>query len=468
MEEKLKKCIVLAVFVLLLAAVLVYAGNGNLIVQGKLGIGTTSPSAFILDANGSFPGVPAADNYAIKVTPSWNYSSSESTAYSNYGLYLDTTSEVTASSIAPNAYGLYNRLFLNAGANTGDAYGAYNFALNSSGTAISNMFGIYNYAYFSVSETGGTADQLIGSYNYVRNHLANINTAYGTSNYILQNNTAGSINTAIGTNTCIYANPNGSIGDAYGEKINFASSGFTGTKWGVYVTNEHKNYFSHGVGIGTTDFGTGSAAALVFGNGSKPTSLTNAAGLYAKNVGGTTELYSFDEAGNETQQTSHAMDAPDFLYDPEDGLPMIIREVQYYLGYVRYTNLTRQARLSGMTDDEKKMLTPQQRTCVFRESFADYMARTGEVLNQLDWDTEQVNIKARKDVERQAMINKQTKVTAALNAKKVELANAKSAETKAELERTITEYQKILSELEIPAEYQMKPIPSHLRTALGQ
>ena len=222
------------------------------------------------------------------------------------------------------------------------------------------------------------------------------------------------------------------------------------------------------VGIGTTDVGTGGSRALVFGNGSKPTSLGNVAGLYAKDVGGTTELYSFDDLGNETLQSPHAIDAPEWLYDSEDGLPVIIKEVQHFLGYVRYTNLTRQARLSGMTDDEKKMLKSGQRTCVYKESFADYQARTGEVLAQLDWDTEQANIKTQKDAEREGMIASQAKLTAAVAEKGAQIARAGGAEDKAAVEKDLAESQQALSSLKVPDVYQVKPMPARLQAALGQ
>ncbi len=72
-----------------------------------------------------------------------------------------------------------------------------------------------------------------------------------------------------------------------------------------------------------------------------------------------------------TRISAHARDAPDSLYGPQDGLPMIVREGQYFLGYARHTNRTRMAWLAGMTDAEKSALSPSQRVCAITESFAD-------------------------------------------------------------------------------------------------
>jgi hypothetical protein len=189
--------------------------------------------------------------------------------------------------------------------------------------------------------------------------------------------------------------------------------------------------------------------------------------MRAKNIGGTTELFSFDESRNETQQTVHAQDAPDFLYDLDDGLPIIVKEVQYFLGYVRYTNQTRSARLAGLTDAEKKMLSPEERVCVFKESFEEHEARTGEKLTQLVWEEEQVKIKQQMDASRQTAITNQAKLADAI-ASKTQAIAAASGESKLELQKELATLKQVQSELKIPPEYTVKPIPPRLQAVLGK
>ena len=87
----------------------------------------------------------------------------------------------------------------------------------------------------------------------------------------------------------------------------------------------------------------------------------------------------YDEEGTDSRITPHAGDAPDSFYDLEDGLPIVVKEMQYFLGYVRYTNQTRAARLAGMTDEEKKALPPEKRVCFFKETFEEHEAKLQKI-----------------------------------------------------------------------------------------
>ena len=158
--------------------------------------------------------------------------------------------------------------------------------------------------------------------------------------------------------------------------------------------------------------------------------------------------------------------APEVLYDAEESLPTIETEVQYYAGFVRYTNKTRQARLAGMTDAEKQQLSPAQRTCVIKETFAEHEARTGEKLTQLIWEEEQAKIKQMKDAERQRLLDEKARLTAA-EAKDRETASAKGKD-KAAVQKESTELREKLKSMQIPEEYVMKPIPPRLQAALGR
>jgi hypothetical protein len=215
------------------------------------------------------------------------------------------------------------------------------------------------------------------------------------------------------------------------------------------------------VSIGAPTFTTGAAHnALVLADGTLPTGISNAAGIYAKDSGGTTELFSFDEAGNETQQTAHASDAPAWLYDAEDGVPMIVKEIQHFVGYVRYTNTTRQARLASLLDAEKALLSVEKRTCVFKETFAEHKVRTGITLVKQDWAATQTAIKSVKDAERQNIVANK----ALLETSVAEL-TAKKDKTEEDA-KLLEEKQAQVAKVVIPAEYTKKPVPARIATAL--
>lgn len=129
---------------------------------------------------------------------------------------------------------------------------------------------------------------------------------------------------------------------------------------------------------------------------------TNSARFYCKDGGGTAELYGMDEAGNETLQTPHSKDAPASLYDADDPNPHLVVEVQHYLGYVRYTNHTRAARLAGLSDAEKAALPAEARACVHRETFDETNKRLGTALAAKSWAAEQDKLQAAYDELRDA------------------------------------------------------------------
>ncbi|MHC1724457.1 MAG: hypothetical protein AB9866_00250 [Syntrophobacteraceae bacterium] len=135
-------------------------------------------------------------------------------------------------------------------------------------------------------------------------------------------------------------------------------------------------------------------------------------------------------------------------------MPMIVKEVQHFLGYVRYTNMTRQARLAGMNDAEKSALSREQRTCVFRESFEEHNARlskTGEeALVMRDWDTEQAKIAANRAAQIAAAETNQ-------RAMQARMAPGKGGQAEGIEDREV---------VQIPEPYIPKPVPVRIRAAL--
>ncbi len=293
----------------------------------------------------------------------------------------------------------------------------------------------------------GTGQILFGPAGFSLNYSAiSLNGTLSTTNYNL---------TSSPTDQNLYINR------PTGKDILFRENNASPT--GLVVIKSGGN-----VGIGTST-GTGGTSSLIFGNGTKPTTYSGYAGFYAMQDPGFnfTQMHVFDGYGHETLISPHANDAPEFLYDPEDNMPMIVKEVQYFLGYVRYTNQTRAARLSGMTDAEKSLLSKDQRVCVIKETFAEYEARTAEKLTQLSWEEEQGRIKQELDANRQALVDAKSIIAAKIDAKTLEISSAND-NAKLALQQDLTSLKQQHSSLKIPEAYTIQPMPTRLQAVLGK
>jgi hypothetical protein len=133
------------------------------------------------------------------------------------------------------------------------------------------------------------------------------------------------------------------------------------------------------------------------------TPATNSARLYAKDVAGTAEIFVKDEAGNETQISPHAFDAPASLYDTADEFPHVIKEINFFVGKVRYLNVSRFIRMlqlllnSTNTLVQLQALPVGQRQLFIVEDFATHNTRTGENLVQDTWQAAQDRLQAAYD-----------------------------------------------------------------------
>ena len=146
-----------------------------------------------------------------------------------YGIYSD----VRHSGDSDLVYGMYSYTRSDHTSGTTTNLRAGDFTAQASGTGINtNIYGLNSYAIKDGGSTGTTTN-MFGVRGEVEVDAGTCTNAYAFQSHIDRD--GGTI-----TNGYLY----------YGSY-----SGTVGTKWGVYVTGETKNYFSGNVGIGTTSPG---------------------------------------------------------------------------------------------------------------------------------------------------------------------------------------------------------------------
>jgi hypothetical protein len=156
---------------------------------------------------------------------------------------------------------------------------------------------------------------------------------------------------------------------------------------------------------GTTYFRWESEGTMFFKEASSsPAADTNGGYIWNEDLmfGGQKTMNVMDSAGNVTMISPHAADAPEWLYDWDvDRMsPKIVRELNHYAGIVRYTNYTRQARLLERLLNRWPAPTDAlSRKVIHEETFEEYNARTGHVLEKIDWDTDQLRMRTERDAE---------------------------------------------------------------------
>ena len=131
--------------------------------------------------------------------------------------------------------------------------------------------------------------------------------------------------------------------------VKIDNSGNISTTGLITATGTGSNYFAGNVGIGTTGPTTAQTISGTLTIGSNPTAPSagnylaiwgnatttptlgaNTAAMFARDVSGTTELFSMDEAGSETQQTPHNFDQ--FTPDANEKFPWSYYACNRYLG----------------------------------------------------------------------------------------------------------------------------------------
>jgi hypothetical protein len=143
-----------------------------------------------------------------------------------------------------------------------------------------------------------------------------------------------------------------------------------------------------------------------------PGSFQQAAGLFSWTYNDVTELWAMNSEGTAQQLTSHAQDAPAWMYDADDPFPRILKELNVFIGQVRYTNASRMAQLleTFAGGGDPGGLPADQRRCVHVETFEEHNQRLGLTgKNQwtvLDWAEAQNQLQRQYEAARQAAIQR--------------------------------------------------------------
>ncbi|MBI5387319.1 MAG: hypothetical protein HZA90_21875 [Verrucomicrobia bacterium] len=122
-----------------------------------------------------------------------------------------------------------------------------------------------------------------------------------------------------------------------------------------------------------------------------------------------TQLWCLSSDGMATQLTSHSHDAPDWMYDVDDPFPRVTKELNQFIGKVRYTNVSRATKLlEALVSGADLSSLAAEKKCVHIETFAEHNSRLGltggKRLQVLDWPAVQEEAQKQYDKRRQEAI----------------------------------------------------------------
>jgi hypothetical protein len=222
-----------------------------------------------------------------------------------------------------------------------------------------------------VTGASGTVTGAAGSYSNTGNLGAgSLTNGYNYFSDAGLNNGGGTLTSIFGYYQADFTAGN----NAYAFYGNVSSGS---NKWNCYMAGTAPNYFNGVILVGTTTLPTGTATKVITlgDNAGNPTMGSNTAGIFAKDVTGTVEVFVIDEAGTATQISEHAGDAPAWFYDHADGMRDRVAREEHD-GKIRWSNRTRMERLlQKLVNSEPITGSPQELTFTHIETYGEYLAR---------------------------------------------------------------------------------------------
>jgi hypothetical protein len=231
-------------------------------LHGTLTTGNVSNIGWVIDYN--------ADNTAYTQTRA------------KYAVWIDMDSDTNADGHTSNLVA-FEADHTATGVACGGVWGVRSMINLTSAGAVTALYGYQ--LQLGISSTGAATHPSVYGWDLITT-LSNdtITTFYGV-NISLVTGASGGVTTGYGFKSYIHKSGAGTFGTGY---LFYGSYGTRATEpWGLYITNEGKNYLSASLLIGTTSVLTSLVGGLVIGNGTAASAvLTNAVGLWCEDING--------------------------------------------------------------------------------------------------------------------------------------------------------------------------------------
>jgi hypothetical protein len=228
-------------------AIFIIAGSAHadmwVIEPGYVGIGTQAPDS-PLEVEQTFSN-ETGESSIVDMSLTGSVTGGSKT---NTGILVGIVSQAQSGSQTDwsyqNIYGMAN--YLDVYEEVGSAFGTHN-NIEYFGDKVL-LFAEGNYNFISNKETG-TIVSAFGELNDIRNEGNSITSATGQRSSVIQGVWGGTIGGGYAFSGKLKNVLGGTFNNAYLLYGTF--EGNIGTKWGIYLNNEDKNYFSGKMGIGT-------------------------------------------------------------------------------------------------------------------------------------------------------------------------------------------------------------------------
>lgn len=261
---------VLAGVVLLAAQT--FAGNGDLIVDGNIGIGTATPTGQLSIGDNiiskstiysAVQGVKVKINDAPTQTSgiqaSLHLINQPNVSENSSAIYSGTVTELsTPATSGTNYAGMQGGDYISDHNGSGLVkvqIGLYGRSRNHSAGTVKTQIGVQGFSNNTAAATGSVETQYGGYFNALNNSASSVTTQYG-SLFSAFNNSAGSVTTQYGTSTHV-RNWGGTVGTAYGAYVDAYnnSTGTITTAYGLAIGDPTRPAIYNPTGTVTTGYG---------------------------------------------------------------------------------------------------------------------------------------------------------------------------------------------------------------------